>query len=201
MGMPRVVDVSLLLVAEVSGLTCSRMGRKEKPAPSGSAGDGGDIFIQWTVQKAHSGPPTFATYDDAEFHSQTVSDAHLPGRNAATHIGLFLAWLITRDLAADAAETAADRAAVKSRSLTGAQFLMRHCDGKLLSTDLTQEGRAFADSYYSDAYFSDYERVLATGLPSTYHVEDSWKSFDAIAPIIDQRYGAWKKERRRPTRR
>lgn len=190
-----------MLVAALSVVACSRVGRREKSEPSGNAVDGGDHFVQWIVPKVHSPAPEPTTYDDAEFHSQTVSDAHLPARSGATHIGLFIAWAITRDLAADSSDTATDRAAVKGRTLTGTQFLMRNCDGKVMSTDLSEEGRAFADSYYSDRYLNDYERVLAKGLPSTYHVEDSWRSFETLAPIIDHRYAAWKKERRRPTRR
>ena len=121
-----------MLVAALSVVACSRVGRREKSEPSGNAVDGGDHFVQWIVPKVHSPAPEPTTYDDAEFHSQTVSDAHLPARSGATHIGLFIAWAITRDLAADSSDTASDRAAVTGRTLTGTQFLMRNCDGKVI---------------------------------------------------------------------
>jgi hypothetical protein len=67
---------------------------------------------------------------------------------------------------------------------------------------LSEEGNAFARWYYSPEeggygpYIEDYEDTLARGLPSVYHVEDTWDNYEAIARIINQRFGEWKRRQR-----
>lgn len=39
------------------------------------------------------------TYDDAEWHQETVDELGLPEDNAATHIGIFYAWMRAHGLA------------------------------------------------------------------------------------------------------
>ena len=44
-------------------------------------------------------------------------------------------------------------------------------------------------------YFSDYEEVLGRGLPSMYHVADTWENYDKIAPVISSRFSKWRQRR------
>jgi hypothetical protein len=79
---------------------------------------------------------------------------------------------------------------VRRRDLTGAQFLLKYCDEKLIDEDLNEEGSAFAEGYYEQTYLTDYCSVL---LP--YEDPDTWSNFDRIAPILDQRFKDWRATR------
>jgi hypothetical protein len=72
-------------------------------------------------------------------------------------------------------------------------------DGVFADDILNEEGLAFAQAYFefkTGNYLKDYDKLLSAGLPSMYHVPDTWESYDAIKPQIDKRYRAWQKKRR-----
>ena len=72
------------------------------------------------------------------------------------------------------------------------------CDERFSERDLNAEGNAFAQYYYVDEagrrgpYFADYKQILVAGLPSFWHVADTWDNYDKIAAVISQRYEEWK---------
>lgn len=87
-------------------------------------------------------------------------------------------------------------ASFKAREMTGARVYEYACDGVLLDDMLNAEGNAFAHHYFdleSGEYIYDYEELLARGLPSTYHVEDTWDNYEVIARRISDRYAEWKR--------
>jgi hypothetical protein len=141
-------------------------------------------------------------YDRADWHYGGDFPPDLPPENGGTHIGMFLAWAICNGLEGELhrAESAEGLAAVRARARTGRDFLFEYCDEKFWEEDLCQEGNAFAAAYYAAngpaSYLYDYDRALGTGLPSLYHVEDSWGNYDRIAPVISRRYSAWRSGRR-----
>lgn len=139
--------------------------------------------------------------DRADWHSGGDFPTGLPPENGGTHIGMFLTWIILTGLQGELhdEESPDELEAVRARQMTGRDFLFKACDGKFWREDLSDEGNAFADSYYSGeggkgygAYIEDYERVLAAGLPSTYHVEDTWANYEVLAPVLDTRYAEWR---------
>jgi hypothetical protein len=138
-------------------------------------------------------------YDRAD-HDYSTDEEPLPKGHAATHIGLFLSWIILHGLenAFHQQHSAELLAKVRRREITGRQFFEAACQGKFTERDLSPEGNAFAEFYYSDAagqrgaYFEDYKKALAAGLPSFWHVADTWQNYDKLAAIIDRRYDAWK---------
>ena len=138
------------------------------------------------------------SYDRADWHSGGDFPPDLPEDAGGTHIGMFLAWAIHNDLHGEEhrEESVEQVAAVLARAMTGREFLFQCCDGKFWDDDLNLEGNAFAKWYYrvsgAPRYFDDYDRVLAAGLPSTYHVQDSWANYDRIAPVISGRFREWK---------
>jgi hypothetical protein len=134
-------------------------------------------------------------YDRADWHSGGDYPDDLPAENGGTHIGMFLAWAISRGLEGELhrEESGDELAAVRARRMTGREFLFQVCDGKFWEDDLSEEGNAFAEAYYApDIYFEDYEELLGAELPTMYHVEDGWAAFDKLAPRLDQRYATWK---------
>jgi len=128
-------------------------------------------------------------YGDEGFPSNLNNDA------GGTHIGMFLAWAIHNDLIGDfhTQESIDSLQKVKDRKITGTEFLQKECDEKFWEEDLSDIGNVFASHYYeSNVYLNDYESVLGKGLPSLYHVDDSWENFDIISKTISQKFYQWK---------
>ncbi len=139
--------------------------------------------------------------DRADWHSGGELPDDLPPENGGTHIGIFLAWMIHNNLQGEFhdEESPEELKSVRERRMTGRDFLFRACDGKFWEEDLGEEGNEFAATYYTGeggqgygVYFEDYEHNLADGLPTIYHVDDTWTNYDRLAPVISQRYADWK---------
>ena len=138
-------------------------------------------------------------YDRADYDYSTETDP-LPKGHAGTHIGIFLAWAAFNALLNDFHEekSAELLARLRQRQVTGRQFFEAVCREQFAEKDLNVEGNAFAEYYYRDAagergaYFDDYKKVLAAGLPSFWHVADNWHNYDKMAPIITRRFDEWK---------
>lgn len=136
-------------------------------------------------------------FDDASFHSDGNFPEDLPPEAGATHIGMFLTWLIINDLESDwLKEEAADGiASLKSRLVTPGSFTLDFFDGKFTDEDVSETGKAFTLAYFDlqkGAYIDDYHVTLSKDLPSVYHTEDSWENYDKLSRVIDQRYSEWK---------
>lgn len=80
-------------------------------------------------------------------------------------------------------------AKVKSRKMTGTEFLIKECDEKFWEDDLNPEGLEFAKHYYeSNAYYGDYEAALVSSEPTLYHVRDTWDNYDKLSVYIDSAF-------------
>lgn len=152
-------------------------------------------------------------YDDASWHYGGDYPEDLPAKCGATHIGMFLAWCIIRDLISEELKEEASEQIelVKNGRWTGGVFLMNSCDGKLIDADLNKLGNAFAKDYYLDdkdfgqqyaVFIDDYldvfdQKAEARGMEYTtlYHVEDSQENFNLIKVVIDRRFEEWKEYR------
>jgi hypothetical protein len=88
--------------------------------------------------------------------------------------------------------------AVRRGQLSGGQFLLRECDGALVTVLFKPEFIPFAEPYYKDQYLRDYQKALARGLTSEYLVEDTEANYEIIASVIDGRYRAWRDSKTRP---
>ena len=134
-------------------------------------------------------------YDDASWHYGGDFPKDLPPEAGATHIGMFLAWAILRDLVGELhrEESAQSVEKVRERQMTGAQFLVQECDEKFTDEDLSEMGNAFARQYYEDDYFNDYCDVFDE-VEEVYRLEDTWSNFDRLAPILDRRFQEWRQQ-------
>lgn len=139
-------------------------------------------------------------YDRADWHSGGDYPADLPEENGGTHIGMFLAWIISRGLEGEfhREQSAASLELVRARKMTGREFLFQECDGKFWEEDLSAGGNAFAKAYYEpdDGYLIDYDEVFESAGETMYHVADTWENFDKISGRIDQRHEEWNVRRR-----
>ncbi|MEI7937856.1 MAG: hypothetical protein WCK27_14300 [Verrucomicrobiota bacterium] len=144
------------------------------------------------------------SYDRANFDYSTEADP-LPKGHAATHIGMFLAWAVINELHSDFLRDHYEEllAKLRRREITGRQFFEAACSERFSERDLNEEGNTFAQHYYVDetgkrgAYFADYKKVLTAGLPSFWHVADTWENYAKIAAVISRRYEEWKNPSRR----
>ena len=144
------------------------------------------------------------SYDRANFDYSTEADP-LPKGHAATHIGMFLAWAVINELHSDFLRDHYEEllAKLRRREITGRQFFEAACSERFSERDLNEEGNAFAQHYYVDetgkrgAYFADYKKVLTAGLPSFWHVANTWENYEKIAAVISRRYEEWKNPSRR----
>jgi hypothetical protein len=148
-------------------------------------------------------------YDRIDWHSGGKYPDDLPEENGGIHIGMFLAWLVHQDMAGDfhRTDSAEELRRLATREMTGLQFLLDACDGKLWEEDLNDQGNAFTVDYYDKksafaqqhgSFLQDYcdvfnRHAAAHGFeyPSVYHVENTWEKFDLLKPILDQRYSQW----------
>lgn len=139
------------------------------------------------------------SYDRADWHYGGEFPDGLPPEAGGTHIGIFLAWIISRGLEGEFLRVECGEAlrAVVERRMTGREFLFRECDEKLVEEMLNDEANAFARSYYESdgptGYLADYGELVGAGLASLYHAADSWTNFDRVAPIIDRRFAEWRR--------
>ena len=144
--------------------------------------------------------PVRMKYDDASWHYGGDFPNDLPNEAGATHIGMFLAWALLAGLGGEifADELAEEVGRLRIRAITPGAFFFSVCDGKFIDEDLNELGNAFALDYYeseSADFIPDYDATLAVGLPSTYHVPDSWESYDKLKPVIDKRFAQWQSSR------
>ena len=133
-----------------------------------------------------------AKFDDISYHSGAddfPKDA--PEENGATHTGMFVTWAIRKGLFVDADAPADAVEAVRQGTLSGRDFLLQHCDGKLTSESFNPEGDAFATKHYV-GYLEDFQRLLCAGLKSDYLVEDSAANYEIMARALDQRWASFR---------
>ncbi len=142
------------------------------------------------------------TYDDATWHNGADFPADLPAEAAATHAGIFLAWALLAGLGGEyhVVDSAEELEHLLARKRKPGEYLLAVCNGKLTDEDLSAEGNAFAKAYYQQdgaSFIADYQEYLAKGLPTEYHVADSWTNVDKLQPVLDRRLANWR--RGRPT--
>ncbi len=130
-------------------------------------------------------------YDDAVYHqgAPTFSSKRVNPQNTGTHIGMYLAWVIISRLESFQLRqrAAAPVEEVRSKQMTGRDFLFAHCEGKLTSDALNKEAQAFTETYYETQYLKDYDEILVKKATGTYTVADSWANYERLAKVMDQR--------------
>lgn len=135
-------------------------------------------------------------YDDASWHSGGDYPKELPPENACTHMGIFLAWALENGLAGELhiEEWPEEIAAVLNRTITGAEFLSKNCDGKFTNEDLNKLGNQFTCEFYEDNYFEIYVEVADPNdaYETVYHIPNTWKIYDKVAPHITYAFDQWK---------
>lgn len=145
----------------------------------------------------------YVKYDDASWHYGGDFPSDLPNEAGATHIGMFLAWMLLHGFASE--ELSEDAAAalddLRGRTITGAQFLINELDEKLSDQSFSEDGNAFAVAYYQgldddSRYFDDYFQTFSVDASDLYGVSDTWANYERLVSVIDARYQKWDAEGR-----
>ena len=133
--------------------------------------------------------------DDAKEHFRRGFSVMLPMENAFMHIGVFLGWVIERELYselfADEGDTQIFRFLNQNLSCV---LLGTVWDGCVSYEQLNEEGKAFAKDYYQGGqYLIDYKETLAKNKKSMFQVKDNRMSYEKMRDVLDARYNEWKK--------
>lgn len=153
------------------------------------------MMSKQTARLYKAEPPV--VFDKAKWHLDGEYPSDLPPYQAYVPSGFFVTWLIDRGMLNpdECRSNAEGIAQVQARELSGARFYQLHWDGVLSSASLVSEADAFARIYLNvrhDIYTAiDYMRILASGLPTIYHVKDTWDNYARIEPVIDERFRRW----------
>jgi hypothetical protein len=134
-------------------------------------------------------------YDRAKNHFLGNFPTFLPIEQAYVHIGMFMGWMLEKGLYSIIFEEDEALQVIRfhEREIS-CSILSAMWDGYLGQDLFNQEGNDFSVWYYqSGLYKQDYEEVLAEGLPSMYHVEDTWDNYEKIATRISERYAEFTK--------
>ena len=128
------------------------------------------------------------TYDDASWHHDSVLEHGLDGACAATHIGMFFAWLADHGMVDP---QRIDVTALVVRNTTPGRFLLSRCAGEIDQFMLTPGGAAFTAAAY-DPYLCGYQYIpqISRYTPS-YAAPDTWDTYGAVSPTIDEAYAAF----------
>lgn len=139
--------------------------------------------------------------DNVAFHTEEDYPADLPAASAATHMGYYWSWAVRRELHNPQWNTAAPEAitALKTGTLSGAQFVLDNMAGGLEDTDFNDEGRRFSLFYYDDEdegygqFMTDYVSTLnTTALDSVYHVRVCHENQVLLDGIFDAALRQWR---------
>ena len=142
-------------------------------------------------------------YDKAKYHLDAENyPKDLLVEQAYVHTGMFLGWIIDSNLfnkeSFDKIDIQKDINDFKNRRIKPTDIYRNLLDGTLTNEDLNEEGNAFAQYYFDfdkGQYIQDYMKVFALKADNNYVVENSWKNYDMIKEVVDQRYLNWKKEK------
>jgi len=128
------------------------------------------------------------TYDDAEWHYDSVGELDLDVSAASTHIGMFMAWLALHDLT----RSDCNPTELHNRTITPGEYLRRYCVNQIDPSMLTDTGNAFAEAGYR-TYLSQYRNVPAVARHGERYGEpDTWETYDEVAQMVDELYAEWR---------
>ena len=107
---------------------------------------------------------------------------------AGNHIAFFLTWLIRHDSLGEIHLEDSEKndiEAVKSKTMTGTEYLINNCDMVLCREDISANALPFVDSYYDTKYMDDYGEYTKDKVLSTVF---SWDDYEGFEPILDKAY-------------
>ena len=111
-------------------------------------------------------------------------------KRAAFHLSIFVAWLAKHDflnLQSDGFNLE-DAQKLKNETITGTDYLFKHLDEKLYSTDISNTLLPFISDFYED-YMDFCYTVLVDDVART---EFDWKIYHLVEDDIDEMFSEYK---------
>lgn len=141
-------------------------------------------------------PESPMIYDDAKWHSAEDFPDDLAEIAGATHIAMYFAWIVERELASTqhGKDTVQQRMSDPKFGSDFREYLMFYCDGKLSSRDLDSVGNRFTADYYEAHYIDDYAAAFITEGPTLYHVTYSLENYMLLKETLDAAFEKWRQE-------
>lgn len=117
---------------------------------------------------------------------------------SCVHIGFYLTWIINNNLegAMHKEYDSESLEKVRMQDMTGVDFFLRCCDGKLWSDDFNDDGLAFTEYYYVSKHFmKDYiDFVLNELCDIPCEFDFNWNDYKRFKGILDKRYESFRKK-------
>ena len=118
------------------------------------------------------------------------SDMLQIGKRAAFHISIFVAWLAKHDFLNPQSDgfNLEDAQKLKNETITGTDYLFKHLDEKLYSSEISDTLIPFISDFYED-YMDFCYTVLVDDVART---EFDWKIYHLVENDIDEMFSQYK---------
>lgn len=138
-------------------------------------------------------------YDKSKWHFDAEDfPQELSTDQGTVHIAFFYRWMLEHQLANTTVIEEDDPGLYEQLmigEITALDFFIEFYDGVLIDEDLTEEGAAFASTYY-DAYLTDYENLplqLFYGYDSLYAAIYNEENYALVARLLEGKFKAFLK--------
>ena len=113
-------------------------------------------------------------------------------KRAAFHLSIFVAWLAKHDFLNPQSDgfNLEDAQKLKNETITGTDYLFKHLDEKLYSTDISDILLPFISDFYED-YMDFCYTVLVDEVART---EFDWKIYHLVEDDIDEMFTSYKEQ-------
>lgn len=113
-------------------------------------------------------------------------------KRAAFHLSIFVAWLAKHDFLNPQSDgfNLEDAQKLKNETITGTDYLFKHLDEKLYSTDISNTLLPFISDFYED-YMDFCYTVLVDDVART---EFDWKNYHLVEDDIDEMFTSYKEQ-------
>lgn len=113
-------------------------------------------------------------------------------KRAAFHLSVFVAWLAKHDFLNPQSEgfNQEDAQKLKNETITGTDYLFKHLDEKLYSSDISDTLLPFISDFYED-YMDFCYTVLVDDVART---EFDWKIYHLVEDDIDEMFTSYKEQ-------
>ena len=130
--------------------------------------------------------------NDIPSEKLSQSDMLEISKRATFHLSIFVAWLAKHDFLNPQSDgfNLEDAQKLKNEKITGTDYLFKHLDEKLCSTDISDTLLPFISDFYED-YMDFCYTVLVDDVART---EFDWKIYHLVEDDIDEMFTSYKEQ-------
>lgn len=134
----------------------------------------------------------FSEENDIPSEKLSKSDMLQISKRAAFHLSIFVAWLAKHDFLNPQSDgfNLKGIQKLKNETITGTDYLFKHLDKKLYSTDISDILLPFISDFYED-YMDFCYTVLVDDVART---EFDWKIYHLVEDDIDEMFTSYKEQ-------